>query len=96
MVHGHHEYAHVEGIGTQSTGEASHVQGKYNTDGNFAHVVGGGTSNDNRKNIHTLDWDGNAFYQGNVETTGVILKSPNGTKFKITVDDNGNLSTIKM
>lgn len=61
--------SHVEGIGTQSGCEAQHVQGRYNSIENitnYAHIVGGGLSNTNRKNIHTIDWDGNAMYKGNI------------------------------
>ena len=32
----------------------------------YAHVVGNGTSNTARSNAHTLDWEGNAWYQGDV------------------------------
>lgn len=35
-------------------------------DGKYAHIVGGGTDANNRKNIHTVDWDGNAEYRGDV------------------------------
>ena len=40
----------------------------------MAHVVGGGTSAFERKNIHTLDWNGNAWFAGDV-TTGVLGSS---------------------
>lgn len=58
--------SHAEGIGAIATGEAQHVQGKYNaedTEKKYAHIIGGG-SNTKRKNIHTVDWDGNAWYEG--------------------------------
>jgi hypothetical protein len=45
-------------------------------------------------NAHTLDWDGNAWYAGYVEGTALILPSPNGTRWRITVDDSGNLVTV--
>jgi hypothetical protein len=36
------------------------------------------------------------LYDGDIEldeaTRGIILKSPNGTKYKVTVDNAGNLS----
>ena len=35
--------------------------------GNYAHIVGGGTSDSNRKNIHTIDWNGNAYFAGSVK-----------------------------
>lgn len=59
--------SHAEGNGTYATGEDQHVQGRYNiTDNSKAHIVGNGTSPSDRKNIHVLDWDGNAFFAGNV------------------------------
>ena len=61
-------YSHVEGNGTIAHGNSQHVQGKYNvedTEDKYAHIVGGGTHKE-RKNIHTLDWDGNAEFAGNV------------------------------
>lgn len=51
----------------------------------YAHIVGNGTSDTARSNAHTLDWSGNAWYAGSVEGTALILKSPNGTRFNITV-----------
>lgn len=51
--------------------EFSHIQGKYSTPiSNCAHIVGGGTSDTNRKNIHTLDWIGNAEFAGDVIAYG--------------------------
>lgn len=35
------------------------VSGKYNETGNYAQIIGNGTSDDDRKNIYTVDWDGN-------------------------------------
>ena len=66
------KYAHVEGYHTTARTNSQHVQGKYNvedTNGTYAHIVGGGTSNTDRKNIHTLDWNGNAVYSGDVKAT---------------------------
>lgn len=62
-------YSHVEGSYTIASGKSQHVQGKYNvedTENKYAHIVGGGTSTSERKNIHTLDWDGNAMFAGDV------------------------------
>ena len=66
------KYAHVEGYHTTARSNSQHVQGKYNiedTTSTYAHIVGGGTSNTDRKNIHTLDWNGNAVYSGDVNAT---------------------------
>ena len=62
-------YSHAEGQGTIATKDYQHVQGKYNLDGNYAHIVGNGTSS-KRSNAHTLDWDGNAWFAGSVYSGG--------------------------
>ena len=62
------DYSHAEGHGTIASGENSHVQGKYNiedTGNKHAHIVGNG-STVARSNAHTLDWDGNAWFSGDV------------------------------
>lgn len=67
------DYSHSEGFHSIAKGESQHVQGKYNIadDNNtYAHIVGNGTSKDARSNAHTLDWYGNAWYQGNVYVRG--------------------------
>lgn len=63
--------SHAEGDHITAKGNYQHVQGKYNViEGHeYAHIVGGGISEDARKNIHTLDWDGNAEYAGDVTAT---------------------------
>lgn len=61
--------SHAEGSGTIASGYYQHVQGKYNiedTQDKYAHIVGGGENVDTRKNIHTIDWDGNATFSGKV------------------------------
>ncbi len=92
------KYSHSEGVNTVASSEAQHVQGRYNIEdsiGKYAHIVGNGKDGNNRSNAHTLDWDGNAWFAGTVETTALVLKSPNGTKFKVTVKDDGTLTTVK-
>lgn len=64
--------SHAEGYYTETSSNYQHVQGKYNiedTTNTYAHIVGGGTSNTDRKNIHTLDWNGNAIFSGDVTAT---------------------------
>lgn len=61
--------SHAEGGGTVASSKYQHVQGRYNiedTENKYAHIVGGGTDANNRKNIHALDWDGNAEYAGDM------------------------------
>lgn len=65
--------AHAEGHYTIAKGLYQHVQGKFNRvdeDDKYAHIVGGGSSDVDRRNIYTLDWDGNAIYQGDVSIKG--------------------------
>ena len=55
------------------------MQGKYNvedTENKYAHIVGGGTEGA-RKNIHTIDWDGNAWFAGNVYIGGASQNDTN-------------------
>lgn len=81
--------SHGEGIGTITSGNAQHVQGKYNTEdiySQYAHIVGGGTDYDDRKNIHTLDWQGNAVYAGDVKTGEGVSLNGIGTPETIDID----------
>ena len=60
--------------------------GKYSdTTANTAFAIGNGTSNTARSNLFEI--------RDNSGQTEVIIKSPNGTKYKLTVDDSGNLTT---
>ena len=61
--------SHTEGSYTVTYTAYQHAQGKYNIKDNqgvYAHIVGNGTSNSERSNAHTLDWNGNAWYAGSV------------------------------
>ena len=66
------ENSHSEGYYTDASGINQHVQGKYNikdTNNKYAHIVGNGTWSE-RSNAHTLDWDGNAWFAGEVKVGG--------------------------
>lgn len=66
------DYSHAEGRDTIAAGVNSHVQGAYNLKDNgnrYAHIVGNG-NHGNRSNAHTLDWNGNAWFQGEVYVGG--------------------------
>ena len=69
--------AHAEGYYTSAGSDYQHVEGKYNevdSSNRYAHIIGGGTSDTDRKNIHTVDWYGNAQYSGDVTNgNGVSL-----------------------
>lgn len=61
------DYSHVEGFETIASGDKQHVQGIYNlSDTTSAHIVGNGTSDTERSNAYTLDWEGNAWFAGDV------------------------------
>lgn len=75
--------SHAEGNYTLASSTFQHVQGQYNiedTESKYAHIVGNGTY-DVRSNAHTLDWDGNAWFAGDV-TNGQDV-SLNGLNEKI-------------
>ena len=66
-------YSHAEGFHTEASGDYQHVQGKFNiedTANKYAHIVGNGTIN-TKSNAHTLDWEGNAWYAGEVQGTNL-------------------------
>lgn len=91
-------YSHAEGFQTLASSMNQHVQGKYNAEdraSTYAHIVGNGTSS-KRSNAHTLDWDGNAWYAGTIEGTALILKSPDGSRYQVTVGDDGTISAAKL
>lgn len=96
--------AHAEGIYTYATGAASHAegyatradwmgqhaQGKYSVPdvtNTYAHIVGNGTSSQ-KSNAHTIDWEGNSWYAGDVyvgSTSGT--NKDDGSKKLITADE---------
>ena len=85
--------SHAEGFWTYASSANQHVQGKFNikdTTGTYAHIVGNGTSNIARSNAHTLDWNGNAWYSGEVQGTNLPYKISETTKFEITVQELQN------
>lgn len=61
--------SHTEGAYTIASSKCQHVQGKYNVEdasNTYAHIVGNGAGTGDRSNAHTLDWDGNAWFAGDV------------------------------
>ena len=98
--------SHAEGYGTEASGYATHVQGKYNIIqqvagsnylGKYCHIVGNGTSDTARSNAHTLDWNGNAWFAGDVYTGGTAMD--NGakklaTEVPVSTADNGKVLSV--
>lgn len=88
------DYSHAEGCDTTASSTNQHVQGKYNiedTADTYAHIVGNGTSNTRRSNAHTLDWQGNAWYQGKISQDGVPIEDKDLTTKKYVDDAIGNI-----
>ena len=102
------EYSHAEGYYTTAASESQHVQGKYNTvdsSNTYAHIIGNGTGNttSKRSNAHTVDWNGNAWFSGDVKVGGKSYYSSDAKTLATTeyVDNaigsaNGSASTPKM
>lgn len=102
-------YSHAEGNKTIADCYYQHVEGAFNIideknaaqngKGKYIHIAGNGTDDEHRSNAHTLDWDGNAWYAGTVEGTGMIVRSTttgSNKRFMITVDDSGAISATEI
>lgn len=99
-------YSHVEGYGNEASGHATHVQGKFNVVqsvtgpnylGKYCHIVGNGTSDTARSNAHTLDWNGNAWFAGDVYTGGTAMDSGAkklATEVPVSATDNGKVLSV--
>lgn len=99
-------YSHAEGNYTEASGYSTHVQGKYNIIqqvngpnyyGKYCHIVGNGTSDTARSNAHTLDWDGNAWFAGDVYTGGTAMDSGAkklATEVPVSTADNGKVLSV--
>ena len=58
-----------------TSNESNTVAGSYECiqsviSNDYAHVLGNGTDDENRSNAHTIDWNGNAWFQGDVYVGG--------------------------
>lgn len=61
--------SHTEGTYTNASSAYQHVRGKYNeidTNGLYNTIIGNGTSDADRRNIFTIDWDGNVACSGKI------------------------------
>ena len=78
---------------TVANGENQLVFGKYNvkdTENKYACIIGNGTSDTERSNAHTVDWNGNAWFAGDVE--GVKNGTTHKLSEKVSFGDNYNTS----
>ena len=85
-------YSHAEGEHTIASGDCSHAQGKFNiedTDKKYAHIVGNGDST-GHSNAHTLDWEGNAWFQGDVYVSSTSGTNKDEGSKKLATEDYVN------
>lgn len=93
------KYSHAQGSNTIAAGPYQSVRGKWNiadSSGTYVDIVGYGGNEENRKNIYTLDTAGNGVFAGGVTAREIILIAPNGTKYRVCVNNNGALTTAKV
>ena len=65
------ENSHASGEGTLTLGNNQTVLGKYNlSNENDLYIIGNGEEEGSRSNAHTLDWEGNAWFAGDVYVKG--------------------------
>jgi len=76
-------HSHAEGQYTSTDGRSQHVAGEYNAynstsagtnRGTYVEIIGNGTSDNNRSNARTLDWNGNEVLAGKL----IIGAQPSG------------------
>ena len=76
-------YSHSEGRYTIASSPAQHVEGVANIEdanSTYIHIAGNGDWNA-RSNAHTLDWDGNAWFAGDVYVSSTSgIDKDNGSK----------------
>ena len=98
------DYSHAEGCGITANTRSQHVQGEYNildtsesttTRGQYVHIVGNGINKLNRSNAHTLDWNGNAWFAGDVYvgSTSSINKDEGSQKLATEAYVNSMINT---
>ena len=65
--------AHAEGQGSLASGDNQHVFGMYNEEDRnsvYVEIVGNGSSDNDRSNARTLDWEGNETLAGDLSVGG--------------------------
>ena len=97
--------SHSEGLKTIATANEQHVQGRLNlidTENKYAHIVGNGQEHDDndpllytntRSNAHTLDWDGNAWFAGDIYIGSTSGKNKDEGSQKLATEEYVNQQT---
>ncbi len=95
------KFSHSEGYETYSNSRCQHSQGEYNIQdtegskderGRYAHIVGNGWQDNTngkitRSNAHTLEWDGTAWYQGDIYVGSESGKNRDEGSKKLATED---------
>lgn len=88
------ERSHAEGHLTKASSTCQHVQGMNNiedSEGKYLHIVGNGDAH-TPSNAHTIDWDGNAWFAGDINADGNIILSSN--QYGDELPEAGNVGRI--
>lgn len=81
------EFSHAEGYNTIASGKGQHAQGKYNIEDTVsAHIVGNGEYR-KRSNAYTLDWEGNAWFAGDVYVHSTSGTNKDDGSVKLATED---------
>ena len=89
--------SHAEGSYTKATSDGSHVQGKYNiedTSSIYADIIGNGASATARSNAATVDWEGNAWFAGDVYTGSTSGTNKDEGSKKLATEEYVNNSIV--
>ena len=85
--------SHAEGGYTTASSNYQHVQGKFSIEdknNTYADIIGNGSSDTNRSNASTVDWQGNAWYAGDVYVGSTSGKNKDDGSKKLATEEYTN------
>ena len=91
-------YSHAEGKDTKASSDSQHVQGKYNIEDSnsiYADIIGNGENPSKLSNAATVDWQGNAWYAGDVYVGSTSGKNKDDGSKKLATEDYVNTKMDK-
>ena len=91
--------SHAEGKGTIAAGTVQHAQGMFNiedTESKYLHIVGNGSGDAHRSNAHTLDWNGNGWFKGDIKVGGTGQDDENAKILATTEYVDSALNEVKI
>lgn len=91
---GNGENAFASGKGLIANIDCQSVGGRYNEEGNYAQIIGNGLSEDNRKNIYTVDWDGNVKAKS-FNASGDIIYNDGKSLTQQLTDNTTNMQEVQ-